>query len=173
MQLSYLSQNNLKASWLETPLGQMLAISDSETLYFLEFSDQKGLDRALIKLKLKTKVEIVFENSKINSLLATELIAYFKGSLKIFKTPLYLWGSSFQKLAWSALQQIPYGETRSYVAQAKSISKENSYRAVANANGANPIAIIVPCHRVININGDLGGYAGGLERKKWLINHEK
>jgi AraC family transcriptional regulator of adaptative response/methylated-DNA-[protein]-cysteine methyltransferase len=82
-------------------------------------------------------------------------------------------GSDFQKSAWQALIQVPYGQTRSYLEQASIIGKPKAFRAVANANGANQIAIVVPCHRIINTGGELGGYGGGLQRKSWLINHEK
>ena len=78
-----------------------------------------------------------------------------------------------KKMAWQELMNIPYGETKSYLAQAEAIGKSTSYRAVANANGANQLAIIIPCHRIINSNGDLGGYGGGIIRKQWLINMEK
>lgn len=76
-------------------------------------------------------------------------------------------------MVWQELINIPYGETRSYLNQAKALGKPTSYRAVANANGMNQLAIIVPCHRIINSNGELGGYGGGLHRKEWLIEHER
>jgi AraC family transcriptional regulator of adaptative response/methylated-DNA-[protein]-cysteine methyltransferase len=98
---------------------------------------------------------------------------YFAGKLKQFKTPIFWSGSVFQKIVWDALVRIPYGETRSYADVAASLGKPSAFRAVANANGANPLAIVVPCHRVINTDGGLGGYGGGLARKKWLIDHEK
>ncbi len=98
---------------------------------------------------------------------------YFNGTLKKFNTSIYLSGSEFQKLVWQDLTNVPYGETRSYFTQAKLIGMERSYRAVANANGANKFAIIIPCHRIINNNGELGGYGSGLDRKKWLIEHER
>ena len=84
-----------------------------------------------------------------------------------------LLGSTFQEIVWEELMCIPYGQTRSYSDQAKAIRKQKAYRAVANANGANKLAIIIPCHRIINSNGDLGGYGGGVNRKKWLIDFEK
>ncbi len=99
--------------------------------------------------------------------------AYFKGKLREFNTPIHLMGTSFQAQVWNQLLKIPYGETRSYLEQAKAIKKETAYRAVANANGANQLAIIIPCHRIINNNGKLGGYGGGTEKKKWLLEHEK
>jgi O-6-methylguanine DNA methyltransferase len=95
----------------------------------------------------------------------------FDRTLQDFKTSVQLLGSPFQKLVWNELVSIPYGQTRSYLEQA--IKKQAAYRAVANANGANQIAIVIPCHRIINSNGKLGGYSGGISRKKWLIEHEK
>ncbi|NRA73561.1 MAG: methylated-DNA--[protein]-cysteine S-methyltransferase [Rickettsiales bacterium] len=102
-----------------------------------------------------------------------ELQAYFSGKLKTFKTPIHMLGTSFQQEVWYELLNTPYGKTRSYLSQAKSIGKYKSVRAVANANAANQLAIIIPCHRIINNNGKLGGYSGGLIRKKWLISHEQ
>jgi AraC family transcriptional regulator of adaptative response/methylated-DNA-[protein]-cysteine methyltransferase len=98
---------------------------------------------------------------------------YFDGNLTEFKTPLFFLGSSFQKQVWEALRKIPFGQTRSYAEMATFIGKPSAFRAVANANGANQLAIVVPCHRVINTNGDLAGYGGGIARKKWLIHHEQ
>lgn len=93
--------------------------------------------------------------------------------LHSFTTLLRLLGTPFQKRVWQELLNIPYGETRSYSEIAVSVGRPAAYRAVAQANGANQLAIVVPCHRVINANGDLGGYGGGLSRKEWLLAHEK
>lgn len=101
-----------------------------------------------------------------------ELDEYFSMQRKEFSIPLYFVGSDFQKSVWDALLQIPYGETRSYKEQSKIIGDEKKVRAVANANGANAISIIVPCHRIIGSNGDLTGYAGGLPLKKKLLELE-
>ena len=165
--------NILTTSWLDTLLGPMLAISDEEKLYLLEFDDRKGLENEIKKLKIKEKAIIIPGRSAPIDFIENELKAYFEGKLKEFHTPLHLIGSNFQKQAWQALCKIPYGETRSYAEQAISINKASAHRAVANANGANQLAIIIPCHRIINSNGNLGGYGGGIPRKKWLIEHEK
>jgi AraC family transcriptional regulator of adaptative response/methylated-DNA-[protein]-cysteine methyltransferase len=165
--------NVLKASWIDTPLGPMLAIADELSLYLLEFVDRRGLEREVERLRLKTKSAIIPGSTKPIASIEEELNAYFNGQLKNFKTPLNLLGSPFQKMVWDVLTTIPYGETRSYAEQARALGKPNSARAVANANGANQIAIVIPCHRIINSNGDLGGYGGGISRKQWLINHEK
>jgi len=103
---------------------------------------------------------------------AIQLNEYFQGSRKIFDLKLNVQGTDFQKKVWEQLEQIPYGKTTTYLELSKQIGDVKSIRAVANANGKNPLWIIVPCHRVIGSNGALTGYAGGLHRKKWLINHE-
>lgn len=163
----------LKAAWLDTPLGPMLAIADEHTLHLLEFVDSRGLLREVVQLRKKTNSTIILGETAPILSIEKELNLYFKGKLKEFKTPLNFLGSPFQKQAWTALKKIPYGETRSYLEQAKSINAPYAFRAVARANGANQIAIVIPCHRVINANGALGGYAGGLTRKQWLLQHEK
>ncbi|MCC8370499.1 MAG: methylated-DNA--[protein]-cysteine S-methyltransferase [Rickettsia endosymbiont of Stiretrus anchorago] len=164
---------SLKSTFLDTPLGSMLAISDEEKLYLLDFAESKGLERKIKMLKVKTKLSIIDGNTKPISSVEKELKSYFDGNLQKFNTSLCLVGSEFQKLVWEKLMNVPYGETRSYFTQAKAVGKETAYRAVANANGANRFAIIIPCHRIINNNGELGGYASGLHRKKWLIEHER
>ncbi len=98
---------------------------------------------------------------------------YFTGKRKNFELPLVLEGSNFQLKVWKELQRIPYGETRSYGDIAAAINNPRAARAVGNANNKNPLAIIIPCHRVIGADGKLIGYAGQLWRKKWLLEHEK
>ncbi|MCZ6886671.1 MAG: methylated-DNA--[protein]-cysteine S-methyltransferase [Rickettsia endosymbiont of Ixodes persulcatus] len=168
-----MDNNVLKSAWLDTPIGAMLAISDEERLYLLDFAESEGLEHKIKRLKIKTKSAINEDRTKPISSIEEELKSYFTGTLKKFDTPIYLLGSEFQKLVWQELMNVPYGKTRSYFAQAKVIGRERSYRAVANANGANKFAIIIPCHRIINNNGELGGYGSGLDRKKWLIEHER
>ncbi len=163
----------LKASWLDTKLGSMIAIADETGLYLLEFVDRRGLEREVERLRLRTKAAIIPGVTAPITSITLELESYFDGKLTDFKTPLHLLGSPFQRLVWEELMRIPYGQTRSYMAQAEAIGKTTAYRAVANANGANQLAIVIPCHRIINSNGYLGGYAGGITRKQWLIDHEK
>lgn len=162
----------LKASWIDTRLGPMIAIADEAGIYLLEFVDRRGLEREVERLRIKTKAAIIPGVTDPIKSITLELESYFEGKLKEFKTPLNLLGSPFQKLVWDELMRIPYGTTRSYMAQSKAIGKNKAYRAVANANGANQLAIIIPCHRIINSNGDLGGYGGGIARKQWLLEHE-
>lgn len=103
----------------------------------------------------------------------SQLLEYFEGKRRIFDIPIHLNGTEFQKKVWNALTNIPYGQTVSYKDIAISIGNEKSCRAVGMSNNKNPIAIIIPCHRVIGKNGDLTGYAGGIEIKKYLLNLEK
>jgi AraC family transcriptional regulator, regulatory protein of adaptative response / methylated-DNA-[protein]-cysteine methyltransferase len=163
----------LKASWLDTPLGAMLAIADDESLYLLEFVERRALEREIERFRVKIKAAIIPGVTEPILSIEAELNAYFNGTLTTFSTPLHLLGSPFQQQVWQALRRIPYGQTRSYLEQAQQIGKPTAYRAVANANGANQLAIIIPCHRIINSNGELGGYGGGIARKQWLLEHEK
>ena len=163
----------LKASWLDTPLGPMVAIADEKALYLVEFVDRRGLEREIERLRQKTKSAIIPGETQPIQSIENELKHYFKGELQEFKTPVFLQGSLFQKNVWEELRQIPYGKTCSYSNIAVAIGKPSACRAVAGANGANQFAIIIPCHRVINSDGSLSGYGGGVARKQWLINHEK
>jgi methylated-DNA-[protein]-cysteine S-methyltransferase len=115
----------------------------------------------------------ITKDQKTNPKALSQLKKYLKGELKRFRCPLDLEGTPFQKRVWSALMKIPYGQTRSYKDVAKAIGHPKAFRAVGNANGSNPIPLIVPCHRVIESNGGLGGYGQGLELKKRLLAFEK
>ena len=159
----------LISNQINTVLGAVTVVADDKKLYFLAFNDQKNLDKKLRSFKQ----EIVDgENTIINSI-SVELADYFSGKLSVFKTPIHFEGTAFQQSVWQALIKIPFGETRSYLDLAKMIQQPTAFRAVALANAANNLSIIVPCHRVINHNGAIGGYAGGIERKRWLLAHEK
>ncbi|MBY0282253.1 MAG: trifunctional transcriptional activator/DNA repair protein Ada/methylated-DNA--[protein]-cysteine S-methyltransferase [Alphaproteobacteria bacterium] len=166
-------ENALKTAWIDTPLGPMIAIADDNGLYLLEFADRRGLELEIERLRQKTKSAIVPGTTKPIDSIKKELDQYFKGTLQEFKTPLILFGSPFQRQVWDELKKIPFGQTVAYITLAIAIHKPSAFRAVANANGANQFAIVIPCHRVINANGDLGGYGGGIARKQWLLDHEK
>lgn len=163
----------LKAAWLDTTLGAMLAIADDEKLYLLEFVDMRGLEREVERLREKTGCVIIPGETAPLIQIQAELSAYFSGTLTEFQTPITCLGTPFQRTVWEALKAIPQGETRSYGEIAACIGNPKAVRAVARATGANQLALIVPCHRVINSNGELGGYGGGLVRKEWLLNHER
>jgi AraC family transcriptional regulator, regulatory protein of adaptative response / methylated-DNA-[protein]-cysteine methyltransferase len=166
-------QQVLKASWIDTPLGPMLVVADDQALYLLEFDDRRGLEKETLRLRRKTKLPIIPGKTEPIEQIEAELGRYFSGKEPEFKTPLFLIGSPFQKRVWEELQKIPYGQTRSYAEIAAEIGKPTAFRAVALANGANQFAIVIPCHRVINSNGELGGYGGGKKKKEWLLKHEK
>ena len=126
-----------------------------------------------------TTVTILDLEEKVTDIIPTELEdcviqlnEYFEGKRKQFDLKLNAEGTSFQKKVWKQLEEIPYGKTISYLDLSKQLGDVKAIRAVANANGKNPLWIVVPCHRVIGSNGSLTGYAGGLHRKKWLLEHE-
>lgn len=144
--------------YIETPLGYAKIIGNDQGIASVSILNTK-----------ETPSEIIPE-----SLLecVTQLKAYFNNQLKTFNLKLKPEGTAFQKKVWHQLQTIPYGKTVSYLELSKLLGDVKAIRAVANANGKNPLWIIVPCHRVIGSNGSLTGYAGGLHRKQWLLNHE-
>ena len=158
---------------IETDLGTMVACATDKGVCLLEFSDRKGLETELKQLAKYHNANIVQGQNKYFEQLKEELDAYFEGRLKEFNVPLDISGTDFQKQVWQALVEIPYGTTSSYLRQAEVLGKPSSVRAVANANGMNKIAIIIPCHRVVGSDGSLTGYAGGLWRKRKLIDLEK
>jgi AraC family transcriptional regulator of adaptative response/methylated-DNA-[protein]-cysteine methyltransferase len=160
----------LTTASIETPLGAMVAIADEHSLYFLAFADHA--DASLKKLK-STPVTIATGTTNPIESIKQELHNYFAGNLAKFKTPITLLGTPFQTAAWHELQKISYGDTRSYKEIAIALEKPTAYRAVGHASGSNHLALIIPCHRVIAANGNLGGYNGGIDRKQWLLAHEK
>lgn len=163
----------LTASLLNTPLGLMVALSRDKKLYLLEFLTRKALYNQIEALAEKIDATIALGTTDCSRFLAIELDNYFNGSLQEFKTHVALIGSAFQQSVWKELQKIPYGQTSSYRSIAGKISKPSFARAVACANSTNRIALIIPCHRVINADGRLGGYAGGIYRKKLILEHEQ
>lgn len=158
---------------LETPLGTMFAAATEAGICLLEFSDRKMLETELKSLAKMLNANIIQGANPHFDVLKQQLDEYFEGKRKEFTVPLLTVGTEFQKSVWEVLQTIPYGNTRSYKQQAEAIKKPESVRAVANANGMNRIAIIIPCHRVIGGDGSLTGYGGGLWRKKWLLDLER
>lgn len=158
---------------LITPLGSMTVLSDNQFIYLLDFSDHRDLKDNIIKIKQQTKSEIINHETPTFHSIKKELDFYFEGQLREFKTPTAFFGSPFQVQVWDALKKIPYGETQSYSELANTIGKKTAHRAVANANGANRLTIIVPCHRVIASNGTIGGYSGGASRKQQLLDLER
>jgi len=163
----------INTTTIETPLGTMLAGATEQGICLLEFTERAILNREFNDLTRLLKAEIIEGENMHFQLLRNELNKYFNGNLKKFEVPLVIAGTGFQKEVWNELLKIPYGTTRSYKEQSIAINKLDAIRAVAAANGANRIAIIIPCHRVIGEDGSLTGYGGGLWRKKWLLDLEK
>lgn len=162
----------LMARWLDTPIGAMLAIADDAGVRLLEFAERRALPREIERLK-RLVGPIRFGEHPLLDRLAAALTAYFSGVAVTFDVPLAQPGSAFTARVWSALRHIPIGETTSYGALAAALGRPEAARAVASANGANQIAILVPCHRVIGADGSLTGYGGKLWRKQWLLDHER
>jgi AraC family transcriptional regulator of adaptative response/methylated-DNA-[protein]-cysteine methyltransferase len=163
----------LFAAWFDTPVGAVTAIADEDRLYLLEYVDRRGLEGQIVRLRRQTGAGIAPGRTQPIEQIDRELAAYFRGDLKKFETPLARIGTPFQQAVWESLLAIPFGETRSYREVARAAGKPDAVRAAASANGANPFAIVVPCHRVIGADGGLGGYGGGLSRKRWLLDHEQ
>jgi AraC family transcriptional regulator of adaptative response/methylated-DNA-[protein]-cysteine methyltransferase len=163
----------LRADWIETPLGAMIAVSDVRALHLLEFIDRKALPAELAKLRGLVKGDLGVGRFAPTDQIEAELRCYFAGENASFETPLVLHGSAFTQSVWQALRDIPAGETRSYSALAGLLGNPASTRAVARANGANQLALVIPCHRVLGADGSLTGYGGGLWRKQRLIEIER
>ena len=129
-------------------------------------------DGAIVAIDF-TKGELCPPSTPLLADAARQLTAYFDGTLHKFNLPIRLEGTSFRMKCWQALTTIPYGETISYGEQARRMGSPNAVRAVGGANHHNPISIVVPCHRVIGADGSLTGYGGGMDKKAWLLDHEK
>ena len=163
----------LCASWIATPLGDMVAVATATHLHLLEFVDRRALPSELRRLQMSLGQSIGLGTPEPILQAEAELAAYFAGRSARFQTPLHPSGSAFARHVWDALRQIPPGETRSYSEIARAIGRPEAIRAVARANGANQIALMIPCHRVIGADGALTGYGGGLWRKQRLIDIER
>ena len=164
----------LRATWIPTPLGDMIAVSSRTHLHLLEFVDRKGLPGELKRLQASIKVGIGMGVMPPSEQAARELDDYFATRSDRFETPLAMTGGSdFTQEVWRILREIPAGETRSYSDIARQMGRPTAVRAVARANGANQIALMIPCHRVIGADGSLTGYGGGLWRKQRLIEIER
>lgn len=163
----------LLASWIPTPLGDMIAVSSAQHLHLLEFVGRKALPAELRTLASHAKGALGLGSYGPTEQVRAELAAYFAGHCARFETPIAMQGSSFAKAVWSALRDIPAGESRSYAQIAAGIGAPSAIRAVARANGANQIALLVPCHRVLGSDGALTGYGGGLWRKRRLLEIEQ
>jgi AraC family transcriptional regulator, regulatory protein of adaptative response / methylated-DNA-[protein]-cysteine methyltransferase len=154
---------------IDTPLGPMIAGAIDEGVSLLEFADRRMLENQIKRLERLLRQPLVPGDHPYLRELREELEGYFAGTRRSFTVPLVFRGTPFEERAWRELQRIPYGETCSYAELATRVGVPAAQRAVGRANGMNRLAIIIPCHRVVNSDGKLGGYGGGLWRKHWLL----
>ena len=167
------SCNGVLLSRMRSPLGPLVAGATAEGVCLLEYTDRRMLEAPLATVKRVFSGPVIPGSNRHLDLLETELAGYFAGSLRRFSVPLAYPGTPFQRRVWEQLLLIPYGETRSYAQLAAAVGSPRAVRAVGRANGLNRIAIVIPCHRVINKNGGLCGYGGGLWRKQYLLDLER
>jgi AraC family transcriptional regulator of adaptative response/methylated-DNA-[protein]-cysteine methyltransferase len=163
----------LVATWVESPVGPLVLAARDEGLCLLEFSDPLRLDTQAAALRKQFACALVPGQHPHLEQAQEELAQYFAGKRTEFGVPLVYPGSPFQRAVWQELLKIPYGQTRSYEELAVAVGAPGAQRAVGRANGQNRIAIVIPCHRVVNKNGQLGGYGGGLWRKQFLLDLER
>jgi methylated-DNA-[protein]-cysteine S-methyltransferase len=158
---------------LVTPIGTMLVVTDCDgALRALDWEDHEPRMHRLFRLHYGQD-GVVLEEGLAPAAVRSAIDAYFDGDLSAIEAlPVATGGTVFQREVWSALREIPAGETVSYGALARKIARPAAVRAVGLANGANPIGVVVPCHRVVGADSTLTGYAGGVERKRWLLTHE-
>ncbi len=155
---------------VESPIGNVLVVGNGRCVYALDFEDCEDRMMKLLQAHFGT-VELV-ENSS-PSKQAEQVRRYLDGNLEALdRIEVKTGGTPFQREVWSALRKIPAGKTASYADIARKIGRGKAARAVGAANGSNPVVLVVPCHRVISADGTLGGYGGGLDRKRWLLRHE-
>lgn len=159
--------------WLETSVGPLIAGATDDAVCLLEFSDRRMLEAQLATLKRRFETVLLPGTNRLLAALRAQLVEYFAGERRSFDLPLDYRGTPFQEKVWRALLEIPHGETWSYQKLAERVGDRNACRAVGTANGMNRIAILIPCHRVVNASGALGGYGGGLWRKQFLLDLER
>jgi AraC family transcriptional regulator of adaptative response/methylated-DNA-[protein]-cysteine methyltransferase len=155
--------------WVETPIGPMIAASRKGALILLEFTNRQRMETQIKTLRKRFKAPFLPEDDAVIKQTRRELEEYFAGKRRDFTILLDYPGTPFETKVWDELLKIPYGETRSYEQLAEITSSKGAVRAVGSANGRNRIAIVIPCHRVVNKSGALGGYGGGLWRKQTLL----
>ena len=152
---------------LASPVGELKLFASEDALVAVNFPSRHNYMRGTPDPEARE-----VRRHALLDLAAAELTEYFKGRRKVFHTPLHAEGTEFQRTVWRALSDIPFGASRSYSDIARAIGRPKAVRAVGLANGCNPLAIIVPCHRVVGRDGSLTGYGGGLPAKRWLLEHE-
>ena len=168
-----MKNNNIKIQYFKTKIGELILGSFEGNLCILDFRHSKKRTTIDNRIKTGLKANFLEEEDAILAETKKQVAEYLDGNRKEFDIPLLMVGTDFQKNVWNALLKIPYGTTISYLQLAENIGNAKAVRAVANADGANAMAVIIPCHRVIESNGGLGGYGGGVAIKKQLLELEK
>lgn len=158
---------------IDTPLGRMRVGATDKGICLFDFQFRRAVEGIMERVERLLDDKFVEADSPYFSILEAQIAEYFNGTRKDFDVPLHLTGTPFQKSVWEALTKIPFGETRSYKQQSVVMGQEKAIRAIASANGDNPVAIIIPCHRIIGEDGSLTGYSGGLQRKQQLLDLER
>ena len=166
------ARNAVKLDCIQTAVGLLIAGATDDAVVQLEFCDLQTMESRLQRVRKRFAGAVVPGSNDWLKELKSQLEQYFAGQRRAFQVPLHYPGTAFQEKVWATLLQIPYGETWSYLDMATRLGDVNATRAVGSANGMNPIAIVIPCHRVINASGELGGYGGGLWRKRILLDLE-
>ena len=164
--------DNIFYSTVQSPLGDMIAGATDKGICFLEWHDRGGVEQILSRVEKRYRKPLEENVSEHLLKLQTELDNYFEGTLTDFEVPIDVNGTEFENVVWSKLLKIPYAETRNYGEIALELGKPGASRAVGRANGSNYLSIVIPCHRVIESNGKLRGYGGGLKRKQYLLDLE-
>jgi methylated-DNA-[protein]-cysteine S-methyltransferase len=164
--------NNIVIQYHKTPVGELILGSYQNLICLCDWRYRKMRDEVDARIQNGLSAKYIAGESPLIQNCISQLEEYLEGQRQEFNIPLLLMGTDFQKSVWQTLQLIPFGETRSYLELARMIGNEKATRAVAAANGANAISIIIPCHRIIGSKGELTGYAGGLATKKKLLKLE-
>jgi AraC family transcriptional regulator of adaptative response/methylated-DNA-[protein]-cysteine methyltransferase len=167
------TEDCIVTDWIESPIGPFVAGCTPAGICLMEFSDRRMLEAQFATLRKRFGCAIVPGKHEHLDRLKAELGEYFAGTRRQFAVPLIYPGTAFQQRVWNGLLKIPYGETCSYEDLANAVGAPNAQRAVGTANGMNRIAVVIPCHRVVNKGGKLGGYGGGLWRKQFLLDLER
>lgn len=158
---------------ISTPMGLMLAGTTNKGVCLLEFTNRIRIEKEFTDLQKLLNAVMIPGRNNHTAQLEKELSAYFRAELKTFQVQLHTPGNEFSQAVWQTLLKIPYGTTCTYKEQAVQMNNPKAIRAIASTNGRNRLAIIVPCHRVIGSNGSMTGYAGGIDKKKWLLKFER
>lgn len=154
---------------MDSPVGELRLIASADGLCAVLWPDD---DASRVPVAADLELLEQADDAPVLEDAVTQLAEYFAGERQHFTVPLDIRGTGFQQLAWQALADIPYGETRTYAQQAQAIGRPKAVRAIGAANGRNPLSIILPCHRVLGSDGSLTGFAAGLDAKRFLLNHE-